>query len=102
MRQQSEKILVTGLGLVTPLGIGVDTNWRALIEGKSGVGPISKFDASPLPTQIAAEVKNFNPEDFIDKKSIKQMDAFIQYAMAAAKIAVEHAGLDTSKPLGER
>lgn len=98
----TQRVVVTGVGLVTPLGIGVQTNWNALMEGRCGVGRISKFDASEHATQIAAEVKGFNPEDFIEKKTIKQMDTFIQFAMAASFMAMEQAGLGRPENLGER
>ena len=87
------RVVVTGLGLVTPLGIGVEKTWPAIIAGTSGVGRITRFDPSELPSQIAAEVKDFDPADFIEKKEIKKMDKFIQFGVAAAKMAVEDAGL---------
>ncbi|MCL2761143.1 MAG: beta-ketoacyl-[acyl-carrier-protein] synthase II, partial [Desulfuromonadales bacterium] len=68
------RVVVTGIGLVSPLGIGNKENWDSLIAGKSGITKITHFDASDLPVQIAGEVKNFNPEDFIDKKEVKKMD----------------------------
>ncbi len=87
------RVVVTGVGVVSALGTGVDKNWTALMQGKSGIGRITRFDASDLPTQIAGEVKDFDPEQFIDKKEIKKMDLFIQYAMAAAEMAVTDSGL---------
>ena len=86
--QQRRRVAVTGLGLVTPLGTGVEKNWEALVQGRSGVGPISRFDASAFPTRIAGEVRDFRAEDFIEKKEIKKMDLFIQYTMAAADMAL--------------
>jgi 3-oxoacyl-[acyl-carrier-protein] synthase II len=83
------RVVVTGLGMVSPLGIGVEKTWNALIQGKSGVGRISKFDPAGFDTQIAAEIRDFAPENFIDKKEIRRMDIFIQYAMAAAVMAME-------------
>jgi 3-oxoacyl-[acyl-carrier-protein] synthase II len=85
--------VVTGMGLVTPLGTGTERNWEALIAGRSGVRAISRFDASFLPSRIAGEVHDFEPERFIDRKELKKMDLFIQYAVAAADMAVEEAGL---------
>jgi len=79
--------------MVSPLGTGVEKSWQALLQGKSGVGKITKFDPTGFDTQIAAEVKDFVPENFIDKKEMKRMDIFIQYAMAAAVMAVEDAQL---------
>ncbi|MCL1926898.1 MAG: beta-ketoacyl-ACP synthase II [Syntrophorhabdaceae bacterium] len=87
------RVAVTGLGAVTPLGVGVASSWEAALAGKSGVAAITRFDTSEFSTRIAAEVKGFNPEDFIDKKEIKRMDLFIHYAMAAAHMAMEDAGL---------
>ncbi len=87
------RVAVTGLGLVTPLGLGVAENWDALMAGRSGVGPITKFDTSKFKTQIAGEVKNFNAEDWLDKKTIRRLDVFIHYALAAARMAMEESGL---------
>jgi len=83
----SRRVVVTGLGMVSPLGTGVEKSWQALLQGKSGVGKITKFDAANFDTTIAAEVKDFVPENFIDKKEARRMDIFIQYAMAAAIMA---------------
>ena len=96
------RVVVTGLGLVTPLGIGVEKTWPAIIAGTSGVGRITRFDASDLPSQIAAEVKDFDPADFIEKKEIKKMDKFIQFGVAAAKMAVEDSGLRITDAIAER
>lgn len=96
------RVVVTGLGLITPLGIGVETTWRNLVNGKSGIGKITRFDASAFPTQIAGEVKNFNPEDFIEAKDIKKMDRFIHFAVAAATIALEDSGLKIANSNAER
>ncbi len=87
------RVVITGLGLVTPLGIGVPKTWSAILSGQSGVGPITRFDASDYPVRIAGEVKDFNPADYIEKKDIKKMDTFIQYALAASQEAVDDAGL---------
>ena len=87
------RVVVTGIGLVTPLGIGTQQTWNALINGQSGVGTITRFDASDQATQIAAEVKGFNPEDWFEKKQAKNLDPFVQYAVAAADIAWKDSGL---------
>ena len=87
------RVVVTGIGLVTPLGIGTEQTWNALLNGQSGVGPITRFDASDQASQIAAEVKGFNPEDWFEKKQAKNLDAFVQYAVAAADIAWKNSGL---------
>ena len=87
------RVAVTGLGLVSPLAVGNAPNWEALLAGRSGVGPITRFDASPFTCRIAAEVKDFDPSLFVDKKEIKKMDTFIHYAMGAAHFAMEDSGL---------
>ncbi len=87
------RVVVTGLGLVSPLGIGVDPTWKALLAGVSGVGRITHFDPTDFPSQIAGEVKQFNPTDFIDAKEVKKMDRFIHLAVAASQMAMDDAGL---------
>ncbi len=87
------RVVVTGMGLVIPTGIGVETAWKNVCEGKSGIGPLTRFDTNGFETRIAGEVKDFNPESCIDKKEIKKMDLFIQYSIAAAKEALEDARL---------
>lgn len=96
------RVVITGLGLVTPLGTGVEKSWTALCDGVSGVGKITRFDASELPSQIAAEVKDFDPALFIDKKEIKKMDKFIQYGVAAARMAMDDSGLQITGSIAER
>jgi len=90
------------MGLVIPLGIGVETAWKNVCEGKSGIGPLTRFDATGFETKIAGEVKNFNPELYIDKKEIKKMDLFIQYSLAATKEALEDAQLTITAENSER
>ena len=85
-------IVVTGIGAVTPLGVGVKNYWENLISGKSGIAPISRFDATELPVTFAGEVKDFNPEDFMTKKQVKEMELFMQFGYAAAAEAMEDAG----------
>ena len=85
--------VATGMGLVIPIGVGVETAWKNVCEGKSGIAPLTRFDTNGFETKIAAEVKNFNPELYIDKKEIKKMDLFIHFAIAAAKEALEDARL---------
>ena len=99
---QRRRVAVTGLGLVTPLGTGVEKNWEALSQGRSGVATITRFDAKDFPTRIAGEVRDFRPEDFIEKKEIKKMDLFIQYAMAAAAMAMSSSGLKIDEENAER
>src|SRR5881409_1273693 len=98
----TRRVVVTGIGLVSSLGIGTDANWAALNAGQSGVGTITKFDASAFTTQIPGEVKGFDPLRFIDKKDVKKMDVFIQYAIAASQFAVDDAGLTITPELGPR
>lgn len=96
------RVVVTGVGLITPLGTGVETCWPALCAGKSGVGRITRFDASEFSSQIAAEVKDFDPADYIEKKEIKKMDRFIQFGIAAARMAIEDAKLQITESIAER
>jgi 3-oxoacyl-[acyl-carrier-protein] synthase II len=81
------RVVVTGLGVVSPLGNDIDTFWRRLVAGESGVGPITRFDTSDYKVHIAAEVKDFDAEDFIDKRQVRRLDLFSRYAVAAAKLA---------------
>lgn len=91
------RVVITGYGVISPIGIGADDFWNSLVSGKSGISRISTFDTSQFSTQIGAEVKNFQPEKYIDKKKIRKMDRFSQLAFAAAKIAIEDAKLDMKK-----
>lgn len=88
------RVVITGMGLVTSVGIGVEETWRALLEGKSGIGRITHFDPTDFPCQIAGEVKDFDPAAFIDKKEARRMDRFVQFGMAAAEMAMAQAGFD--------
>jgi len=89
----ARRVVITGLGMVTPLGTGVAKNWEAACAGKSGIGNITKFDASDFSSRIAGEVKDFNPGDFMAKQQIRRFDVFIHYAVASARMALEDAGL---------
>jgi 3-oxoacyl-[acyl-carrier-protein] synthase II len=93
MEVLKRRVVVTGMGLVIPTGIGVKTAWKNVCEGKSGIGLLTRFDTNGFETKIAAEVKDFNPELYIDKKEIKKMDLFIHFAIAATKEALEDAQL---------
>jgi len=84
---------VTGLGAITPLGIGTEQYWQGLLAGRSGVSPVEDFDCSAIATRIAAQVKGFRPEEYLDRKEVKRMDRFAQFAAAASKMAVADAGL---------
>jgi 3-oxoacyl-[acyl-carrier-protein] synthase II len=96
------RVVVTGIGMISPLGVGNEPTWEGLVAGRSGIGPITKFDASAYACRIAGEVKGFNAEDWIEKKEVKKSDTFIHYAIAAADIAVKDAHLDCSTCDGER
>jgi 3-oxoacyl-[acyl-carrier-protein] synthase II len=93
---------VTGVGLVSPLGIGTGENWEALCAGRSGIGPITHFDASQFSARIAGEVKQFDPLRFIEKKDVKKMDVFIQLAIAASQFAMDDAGLSITEDMATR
>lgn len=96
------RVVVTGLGLITPLGMGAKTSWENLVNGKSGIRRITCFDASAFPTQIAGEVDNFNPEYYIEQKEVKKMDRFIHFAVAAATMALDDSGLKITDGNAER
>ncbi|HEY79075.1 MAG TPA: beta-ketoacyl-ACP synthase II [Dehalococcoidia bacterium] len=87
------RVVITGLGVVTPLGVGVEASWLSLCQGRSGIGPVARFDASPFRTKIAGEVNGFNPTDFMTSKLVRRSSRFIHYAIAAAQMAVDDAGL---------
>ncbi|MDH4196861.1 MAG: beta-ketoacyl-ACP synthase II [Candidatus Aminicenantes bacterium] len=99
---RDRRVVITGCGLVTPLGLGVRANWEALLRGESGVGTITRFDASRHATRIAGEVKTFDPLEFIDRKEVRKMDLFCQFALAAAQLAVADAGLRPAELEGEQ
>jgi 3-oxoacyl-[acyl-carrier-protein] synthase II len=98
----NRRVVVTGIGLVSSLGIGTEANWTALTAGKSGVGCITKFDTSQFATRIAGEVRGFDPLRFIEKKDVKKMDVFIQYAIAASQFAMDDAALEVTPALSAR
>jgi 3-oxoacyl-[acyl-carrier-protein] synthase II len=99
---EKKRVVITGLGAVTPLGLNVRDSWEAAIAGKVGIGPITQFDASTYPVQIAGEVKDFDPSAYIEAKEIKKMDRFIHLAMAASIMAAEDAGLKVTPENAER
>ncbi len=96
------RVVITGIGLVTPLGIGKDKNWEALLSGRSGIRTITRFDASRFNTRIAGEIRDFDPQQFMDRKEARKMDLFIQYAIAAAQMAVEDSGINPALLEGDR
>jgi 3-oxoacyl-[acyl-carrier-protein] synthase II len=98
----SRRVVVTGVGLLTPLGIGTEPSWEAIRAGKSGIGPITQFDASAFSCRIAGEVKGFDPARYIEKKEIKKMGRFIQFAIAAAEFALTDSGLKVTPETAEQ
>ncbi|MDX5476643.1 MAG: beta-ketoacyl-[acyl-carrier-protein] synthase II, partial [Bacillaceae bacterium] len=92
-----KRVVVTGIGAVTPIGNDANTTWENAINGVSGVGPLTRVDANQFPTKVAAELKDFNPENYMDKKEARRMDRFTQYAMAASFMAVKDANLDINE-----
>ena len=96
-QSQKRRVVVTGYGLLCPVGIGVEDSWRNLIAGKSGIGPVTRFDVSGYACQIAGEIKGFEPADFMPKKLVRRLDPFVRLGLAAAHMAVEDADLSISK-----
>ena len=95
---EQRRVVVTGVGLVSPLGTGVEKNWEALLQGRSGIRRLSRFPAEGFASQIAGEVPDFRAEDYIEPKEIKKMDLFIQYALAAASMAMDDSSLKVDGP----
>ncbi len=98
---QERRVVVTGIGAVTPLGLTMESTWHAMLEGKSAVAPITRFDSSSLPVHVACEVKHFDPSDQIDPKELRRMDLFEQYALVAARQAVKQARLEITDSLAD-
>jgi 3-oxoacyl-[acyl-carrier-protein] synthase II len=96
------RVVITGLGAVTPLGLTIDTIWEKLCKGVSGIGKITRFDAHEYPAQIAGEVHDFTPERYIDKRDLRRMDRFVHYALAASQEAVQDAGLSITESMADR
>jgi 3-oxoacyl-[acyl-carrier-protein] synthase II len=96
------RVVVTGLGITSPLGTGLEKNWDALTNGRSGIAPITHFDATDFPVKFAGEVRDLNLDDFIDKKEARKMDLFIHYAVAAATMAITDSGLEINEDNAER
>lgn len=97
-----KRVVITGLGVVSPIGIGVDAFWESLVSGRSGIGPITRFDASDFPSQIAGEVKGFDPLEYLESKEVRKLGTFIQFAVAASREAKSDAGLEINAHNGER
>ena len=98
----TRRVVVTGLGMVTPLGTGVEENWEAVCAGKSGIGLVTKFDSTDFASRIAGEVKNFNVEDYLEKQMIRRFDEFIHYALAGARMAMDDSGLKINESNAHR
>ena len=101
-KSAERRVVITGIGLISPLGIGTEKNWQAICQGKSGIGLISHFDVSQYTSKIAGQVKDFDALDFFEKKEMRKMDRFIQYAVAAAQLAVQDSGVDIARLEGDR
>jgi 3-oxoacyl-[acyl-carrier-protein] synthase II len=102
LKTEPRRVAVTGVGLVSPLGVGTAVNWSALLAGKSGIGPITRFDTAEYPSRIAGEVKGFNPLDYVEKKEVKKSDTFIHFALAATRFALEDSGLKIDEGNADR
>lgn len=92
-KRPNDAVVITGIGLVTPLGLTLEENWNALLEGRTGIGTIQRFDASPLPTRFGGEVKNFDPNNYLEAKEVRHYDRYTHFAVAAADLALADAGL---------
>jgi len=99
---EKRRVVVTGMGIISPLGIGLDENWNGVINGKSGIDKITYFDTTEFSCKIAGQVKGFDPHKYIDPKEVKKMDTFIQYALAASCMAMEDSGLKINDEIAER
>ncbi len=93
----NRRVVVTGLGILCPVGIGLEESWNSIVQGKSGIGPVTKVDCDGYPSRIAGEVTGFNPADFMPEKLVKRVDPFVQMGIAASRMAIEDAGLDMSE-----
>jgi 3-oxoacyl-[acyl-carrier-protein] synthase II len=102
IHSSARRVVVTGIGLVSPLGTGLETNWKSVVEGRGGIGPITKFDTTGYTSRIAGEVKGFDPLDYTDAKEARKMDPFIQYAVGASELAVVDSGISREQLEGPR
>jgi len=102
MSRPGRRVVITGIGLVTPLGCGTEKNWQALIGGRSGIAPITHFNTTDFPVRIAGEVRDFTPSAYLEQKEIKKVDPFAQFAIAAAQMAMEDAGLTVAPEIADR
>ena len=100
--ESRRRVVITGVGLVSPLGVGTEATWQGIVEGRSGIGLITRFDTTDFQAKIAGEVKDFDPAQFMDRKDVKKMDIFIRYALAASHFAVEDSGFEVTEENGPR
>src|SRR5690606_21851049 len=100
--KQQRRVVVTGLGILSPVGLDLASSWEGITSGRSGIGPITHFDASAFPTRIAGEVKGFDPGNWIPPKDIKKMDPFVHYGVASSMMAIADAGLEIDDSNAER
>jgi len=96
------RVVVTGMGIISPLGIGIEENWSAIINGKSGIGPITRFDTESFPVRFAGEVEGFDAEQYMEHKEVKKMDRFIHFAVAASDDALKDSGFEITEKNAER
>ncbi|MFQ5694116.1 MAG: beta-ketoacyl synthase N-terminal-like domain-containing protein, partial [Nitrospinota bacterium] len=99
--KNGRRVVITGMGLITPLGNDVETTWSALVEGRSGIGPITYFDTSKFASHVAGEVRDFDVEKYVEKKDIKKTDQFIHFALAATQQAMEDSGLEIDESISD-
>ena len=97
MEKKMRRVVITGMGAITPVGLSVEEFWNSVKEGKTNFAEVTRFDTTKYRAHMAAEINNFNAKDYMDFKSAKRMELFSQYAVAAAKEAIEQSGLDMSK-----
>ena len=91
------RVVVTGMGITSPLGTGIEKNWDGLMNGRSGIGPITRFDTTDFPVKFAGEVTDFPAEEFFDRKEARKMDLFIHFALGSASMALADSGLDRGR-----
>ncbi len=101
-RTDRRRVVVTGVGLVSPLGVGTRPTWEGLLAGRSGIGPITRFDTAAYESRIAGQVPDFDPTHWVDRKEVKKMDLFIQYALASSQMAMDDSGLEIDEQLADR
>lgn len=94
---EMRRVVITGMGVIAPNGIGIDDFWTSIVHGRSAVGRITRFDASSYPSQIAAEVQHFDPFDYLEPRTAKRLDRFAHFALAASQMAIEDADIDFSR-----